>query len=216
MAPPGADTLTSSAPSAVGPRDDHVYCRSAAILERSEYCGCPICDETKAPTAIEQPEVPDEGRNQTQSDAIKMQSRSMGRYLMRGAISNQWWRLEVLGATQRQSEANKTPTKCNQNTIKLRSRRNQGAIKAQSRRRQDAITMQSRTRRATRRERGSIVSRRGDKDHAVLIHSTLAHLRETAGVVQVGILAKRKVDDVYACPRARTGEESRRKACDKG
>ena len=70
MAPPGADTLTSSAPSAVGPRDDHVYCRSAAILERSEYCGCPICDETKAPTAIEQPEVPDEGRNQTCSDAL--------------------------------------------------------------------------------------------------------------------------------------------------
>ena len=154
--------------------------------------------------------------NQTQSDAIKMQSRSVGRYLMRGAISNQWWQLVVLGATQRQSEANKTPTKCNQNTIKLRSRRNQGAIKAQSRRRQDANTMQSRTRRATRRERGSIVSRRGDKDHAVLIHSTLAHLREAAGVVQVGILAKRKVDDVYACPKARTGEwHSKRKACNK-
>jgi hypothetical protein len=132
---------------------------------------------------------------------------------MRGAISNQWWRLEVLGATQRQSEAN--TTRLQPNAIKTPSSCDQDAIKAQSRRRQDAITMQSRTRRATRRERGSIVSRRGDKDHAVLIHSTLAHLREAAGVVQVGILAKRKVDDVYACPRTGTGEESRRKACDK-
>ena len=113
---------------------------------------------------------------------------------MRGAICDQWWELEVLGATQRQLEAYKTPTRRNQNTV----------------------TMQSRTRRATRRERGSIVSRRGDKDHAVLIHSTLAHLREAAGVVQVGIFAKRKVDDVYACPKARTGEwHSKRKACNK-
>ena len=153
--------------------------------------------------------------NQTQSDAIKMQSRSVGRYLMRGAISNQWWQLEVLGATQRQSEAN--TTRLQPNAIKTPSSCDQDAIKAQSRRRQDAITMQSRTRRATRRERGSIVSRRGDKDHAVLIHSTLAHLREAAGVVQVGILAKRKVDDVYACPKARTGEwHSRKKGMQQG
>ena len=117
---------------------------------------------------------------------------------MRGAICDQWWELEVLGATQRQLEAYET------------------LIQAQSRRRQEAITMQSRTRRATRRERGPIVTRRGDEDHAVLIHSTLAHLREAAGVVQVGIFAKRKVDDVYACPKARTGEwHSKRKACNK-
>jgi len=213
MAPPGADTLTSSAPSAVGPRDDHVYCKSAAILERSEYCGCPICDETKAPTAIEQPEVPDEGRNQTQSDAIRRNQDAIKEH---GQVPDEGCNQQsvvAIGGTRRysaaigsQQDSNQMQSKHHQAAIKTQSRRNQGAIKAQSRRRQDAITMQSRTRRATRRERGSIVSRRGDKDHAVLIHSTLAHLREAAGVVQVGILAKRKVDDVYACPRARTGE----------
>ena len=35
-APPGAETLTNSAPSVVGPRDDHVYWMSES-LERSEY-----------------------------------------------------------------------------------------------------------------------------------------------------------------------------------
>ena len=81
-------------------------------------------------------------RNQTQSDAIKMQSRSMGRYLMRGAISNQWWRLEVFGATQRQSEAN--TTRLQPNAIKTPSSCDQDAIEAQSRRTQDAVKTQLR------------------------------------------------------------------------
>ena len=149
MAPPGADTLTSSAPSAVGPRDDHVYCRSAAILERSEYCGCPICDETKAPTAIEQPEVPDEGRNPLQSDAIR---RNQDAIKERGQVPDEGCNQQsvvAIGGTRRYSAAigsqhNKTPTKCHQNTIKLRSRRNQGAIQTPSRRNYDAITYPAR------------------------------------------------------------------------
>ena len=57
IAPPGAETETSSAPSAVGPLDDHVYCMSSS-LARKEYCGPIMLDDAKAPTAIVQPEVP--------------------------------------------------------------------------------------------------------------------------------------------------------------
>ena len=49
--------LTLSAPSVVGPRDDHVYWMSGS-LARSEYCGPIIAADAKAPTAIAQSEVP--------------------------------------------------------------------------------------------------------------------------------------------------------------
>ena len=58
MAPPGAETETSSAPSETGPRLLQVYWMSGSALERSEYCGCIIRLDTTAPTAISASHVP--------------------------------------------------------------------------------------------------------------------------------------------------------------